>query len=70
MPNFTVTVSPGEAPMTCQEMICATACSALLRISSNATVLTLNTGAEVSTVKFALLLAVFPARSLTLALTA
>ncbi|BDH00211.1 hypothetical protein TUM20902_33240 [Escherichia coli] len=70
MPNFTVTVSPGEAPLTCPEMICATACSALLRISSPATVLTLTTGAEVSTVKFALLLVVFPARSLTLALTA
>ena len=35
-----------------------------------ATVLTLTTGAEVSAVKFALWLVVFPARSLTLALTA
>ncbi|MBW9312545.1 hypothetical protein FA041_04265 [Escherichia coli] len=49
----------GEAPLTCPEMICATACSALLRISSPATVLTLTTGAEVSTVKFALWLVLF-----------
>ena len=69
VPNFTVTVSPGEAPLTRPEIICATACSALLRISSPATVLTLIVGTWVSTVKFALSLVIFPARSLTLALS-
>ena len=68
-PNLTVTVSP-KLPLTRPEIICAHNLFGGIKNIVTHSVLTLTTGAPVSTVKFTLLLVVFPARSLTLAFIA
>ncbi|CAM7524462.1 hypothetical protein CISEMA079M_15380 [Citrobacter sedlakii] len=65
----TTTASPAAAPVTAPLTSCVWPCSALLMMSSVATVLMVTTGAAVSTVRVWLAEPVLPAASATLAVT-
>ena len=66
----TTTASPAAAPVTAPLTSCVWPCSALLMMSSVATVLMVTTGAAVSTVRVWLAEPVLPAASETVAVTA